>query len=327
MITLEALNRLRTRGRRVRPAGMANQSADDRAMLGPLADLERTWKSLNGNHGWNMIALPFGATPSTPSPLGYRLLLNQYDETLEFTHVDGPVENRGIDNGAPGDQQLGALSYVQDITQIAAADQPDSGGLAGNPGLGIHHEPGLWLHVINEQTDGIDIARLSTIPHGDSVLALGRSSTVDGAPTIPDISGLPIGTTTDLNSPYLAPYKHFQDNLFEGVFDPVHPNALLTAANQGVNIESTTVLTVDTTIRSGGILNIPFVERQADAAHMNATFWIQRLAEKDGNGNNRLRLQYSQVVILEFFSRTDGHPGRIQWPHVSIDTLVPADDG
>ena len=38
-------------------------------------------------------------------------------------------------------------------------------------------------------------------------------------------------------------------------------------------------------------------------------------------GEPKLRLQYTQVVILDFFERRDGLPGLIRWPHVSISTL------
>lgn len=60
--------------------------------LGPLKLLPGVWKS--AGRGWNMIALPFA---SAPSPLNYRLLLNQFDEELAFTLVDKAVANRGID--------------------------------------------------------------------------------------------------------------------------------------------------------------------------------------------------------------------------------------
>ena len=52
-----------------------------------------------------------------------------------------------------------------------------------------------------------------------------------------------------------------------------------------------------------------------------ATFFIQELAETDRHGRPKLRLQYVQVVQLDFFPRLDGGPGRIKWPHVSINTL------
>jgi hypothetical protein len=54
---------------------------------------------------------------------------------------------------------------------------------------------------------------------------------------------------------------------------------------------------------------------------MNSTFWIQELEDKDLQGKPKLRLQYLQVVILDFFPRRDGMPGLIRWPHISINTM------
>lgn len=306
--------------------------------LGPLKLLPGKWANIPNlpGRGWNMIALPFVAPPpaGVPFPLNYRLLLNQYNEELEFTLVDKAVPNRGV-RLAPGtpantDQFLVALDYQQRITQIASDDFPQS-TVRPPDGSTIHHEPGLWLHMINRITDGLNIGRLATIPHGDSVLALGRSSEHSGAQSIPDISGLPIGVDQDLNNPYLAPYKHFHDNFFQGLFNPVSPNDLLEAANQDVEIEKTMVLDVDSTRPTGGVVNIPFVVRQANATVVKSTFWIQELKEKDKYGKPKLRLQYSQLVMLDFFPRVDGLPpgccpGLIQWPHVSINTLEKASD-
>ena len=303
--------------------------------LGPLKLLPGKWANLPNlpGRGWNMIALPFVAPlplpPELSFPINYRLLVNQYNEELEFTLVDKAVPNRGVRLGlgpdANTDQFLVTLDYQQKIAQVAADDFPKS-GLAGGPGLAIHHEPGLWLHMTNGITDSLNIARLATIPHGDSVLALGQSSEHPGTQSIFDINGLPIGVDQDLKNPYLAPYKHFNDNLFQGLFNPVSPNDLLEAANQGVEIEKTTVLDVDSTRPTGGIVNIPFVVRQANATVMKSTFWIQELKEKDKYGKPKLRLQYSQLVMLDFFKRVDGLPpgccpGLIQWPHVSINTM------
>lgn len=296
---------------------------DNLADLGPLAQLAGVWTNdeLPGR-GWNMIALPFIAPPEAKFPFNYRLLLNQYNETLVFSTIDGPVPNRGIQVGAAptnADQQLMALSYEQNIVQIAAADFPHS-NQAGGKNLPIHHEPGLFLRILNAQTNGLDIARLATIPHGDSVLAMGRSSSAVGVPKIPVTSGLPIGVSDDVdNNPYLGPYKHFRDNKFQGLFDPTQPQALLEAANAGVNIVKSTELGFDSTLETGGISNIPFVVRQANAATMKATFWIQEV--QDGK-KTKLRLQYLQVVMLDFFGRRDGLPGRIGWPHVSINTMT-----
>ena len=322
MLDKEQFENFKNRGRAI---GRATAGDPD---LGPLRHLPGTWKNLPGlpGRGWNMIALPFA-----PGPFAYRLLVNQYNEELKFTLVDKAVPNRGLRrNGAAveADQFLATLDYEQRIEQIAADDSPPS-GKAGDPGLPIHHEPGLWLHMTNETTNDLDIARLATIPHGDSVLALGTSSESSDDPEIPDTNGLPIGVDQDMGNPYLDPYNHFHVNPFKGVvtdpafpgFDPVIPNNLLKLANQGVDIVKTTKLEVDTTVETGGIVNIPFIVKQANAASMKSTFWIQELKEEDDKGYPKLRLQYSQVVLLDFFPRKDGLPGLIRWPHVSINTM------
>ena len=320
MLKKERLDYFRSKGRSIQIA----KSGDDD--LGPLKLLPGVWKNLPNlpGRGWNMIALPFAAKPVRGRrALNYRLLLNQYNEELKFTLVDKAVPNRGIarkgNQTVNTDQFIVTLDYEQSINQIAADDRPES-GLAGKRGLAIHHEPGLWLHMTNEITNGLDIARLGTIPHGDSVLALGKSAESKGAPVIFDVNGLPEGVNQDLNNPYLAPYKHFHDHPFQGVFDPTSPNELLKRANQGVDIIRTTTLAVDSTTPTGGIVNIPFIVKQANAVSMRSTFWIQEL-KGSTKRKPKLRLQYSQIVMLDFFPRQDGLPGLIGWPHVSINTL------
>ncbi len=301
--------------------------------LGPLQALPGVWSSKGT--GWNMIALPFAAPGAPP----FRLLLNQYDEVLTFTLVDKAVPNRGITSPPPpqeNDQLIVTLDYEQVIHQVASVDSPVS-GKAGDPGQAIHHEPGLWLYMINNVDNGVDVGRLATIPHGNSVLALGTSDDidpVDKANLIPSISGLPIGlANSDINDPnnrYLAPYKQFHDSPFLGTvtgvpgfpgFDPVFPAELLKLALNGLNIKRTTVLHVDTATQTGGISNIPFIVKQADARRMVSTFWIHELQEFDEAGQPRFVLQYLQDVSLDFFPRGDGTPGLIRWPHVSINTL------
>jgi hypothetical protein len=317
----EQIAQLQSQGRQV------EQAVPGDPALGPFALLPGTWTNepnLPGR-GWNMIALPFAQPSGSAFPPNYRLLLNQYNEVLNFFLVDKAVPNRGIGSVdgvlSNTDQTVVTLDYEQGIRQIAADDFPQS-GLAGPPQLAIHHEPGLLLNMLDRTDGGPNIARLATIPHGDAALALGTSTAADSAPSIPTVNALPIGVNQDIETNrYLAPYKHFHDNPFEGLFDPTDPTALLNAANQDVDIVRTTKLEFDTTVASGGINNIPFIVAQANASEMKATFWIQELAETDAAGNPRLRLQYVQVVQLDFFPRFDGGPGRIKWPHVSINTL------
>ena len=337
-------------------------SMDD---FGPIKDLKGIWKA--EGTGWNMIALPFHGDPPSNVGIKFRVLMNQYDEELTFNFVDDNVKNRGLIRAGSTipDQSVAVIDYQQKIAQVIAEDFPNS-GLAGAPQLPIHHEPGLWLFekdhratddrvTENEVTEvELDVARLASIPHGNSVLAIGKSACFKYMPDIPPLSGLPSGRFEDVSTPdydfrdttppdnpdpYLAPFKHYIDNPFKGTFagDPSFPgfspadmNALLRFANdrlseQDVKIVRTTTLTVDTARKSGGITNLPFTVREAEPVSMKSTFWIQELVDK--NGNSRMRLQYSQVVMLEFFHpRQDEFPGRAVWPHISIATLekIPA---
>ena len=89
-----------------------------------------------------------------------------------------------------------------------------------------------------------------------------------------------------------------------------------------MKITRTTELMVDSELGNGSVSNIPFIVRQAKAGSVRSTFWIQELDELDSAGQPRLRLQYLQVAVLDFFSpRGDGLPGLARWPHVSINTL------
>ena len=144
--------------REVRPAREGDEN------LGILKLLPGKWES--ADTGWNMIALP------TQGPkFNYRLLMNQYRETLEFLEVDDNIPNRGILRNDPNkdeddnnpDQFLIGLDYKQIITQVAAEDRMiainDDGtedivesGLKGDVPSTIHHEPGLFLHMKDERT-------------------------------------------------------------------------------------------------------------------------------------------------------------------------------
>ena len=317
------------------------------AALGDLTLLPGTWKNLDNfpGHGWNMIALPFmqpGNTvaPDIPGQTGpFRLLLNQFNEHLAFTTVDKGVPNRGaaLVKAFDADQHLAALQYIQDVAQIAAADSPQTNNTPDTPkaAAAIHHEPGLFLHLFSQTGGGPDIARLATIPHGDSVLALGSGVQTDGAPdfeNIGDFSPLPVGVDPDVaNNPYLAPYLAFQQQPFKGNitaagfpgFDPTNPLNLLKGAIPSANIKNTTTITLDSTLATGGINNIPFVVRQANSVSMRAIFWIQELKAPGPDGKPQFVLQYAQRVLLSFFPIGGGlgAGGDILWPHISINTM------
>ena len=256
--------------------------------------------------------------------------MNQYGEKLQFKTADKNVPNRGITPDSNGftDQLIDALDYEQMIIQVDSADSPES-NLRSPNGKGIHHEPGLFLQVLNHVPttggDELHVARLGTVPHGDSVLAMGTVNITEEPPVIRDLNALPIGVSQDLASPYLSPYQHFETHPFFGTVNPdqvegfpgffsSNANAILQFAKFN-NVKQTTKLHFNTKFGTGGIVNIPFIVKEANATEMEATFWIMEL--EDG----RFFMQYSQTVMLDFFDRPDGK-GKIKWPHVSINTLV-----
>ena len=321
---------------------LATQGDPDLGVLGLLPGVWENTGALTG-HGWNIIALPFGHS----GQLGdFRLLLNQFNETLTFSVVDKHVPNRG-DNHV--DQHVATLQYIQHIAQLAAIDAASTaaGGLTipatpdtddtpktntlpppGNGPANIHHEPGLLLRFESQTGNGPTLGRLASIPHGDSVLALGHSiAQHPGAPNFnnPSFAGLfsslPVGvggaTVNGQPNPYLAPYKHFTGaNKFLGLLDATDPRALLAAAVAPATVTHTTTIILSTEVTDGGIHNVPFVTRKANATSLAIAIWVQEL-----NDGTKV-LQYVQKVMLKFFPRADHVAGLIEWPHISFNSLI-----
>src|SRR6218665_1597139 len=84
------INEMNSRGRELFVA------ENDDPRLGPLRWLPGKWENTTEliGHGFNIIALPFGG-PNSEN--GYRLLINQYSESLIFLLADIGVPNRGVD--------------------------------------------------------------------------------------------------------------------------------------------------------------------------------------------------------------------------------------
>lgn len=291
--------------------------------LGPLAELPGTWTGT----GFNLIA-----RPDFKDNKPFFLEVNGTLETLEFTRIGGQIPNRG---SVQIDAMLNGLTYLQKV-----ADCKTLGAL--------HIEPGLWIHIppntdptIGEQR----VVRQATIPHGDSLLALSTQiiTVLNTPPDIKAVNSFPFtdATIPGLNAspqnvlgpPYTNPY---QDKaaltaqvppccLPQGldIVDVVKNPALVPqTTSKGQNITKMHVITISTAVdsQSSGILNIPFVVRNANAVQMDAIFWIETVTPTDGS-DEFLQLQYVQRVILDF--EKDPATGQtIHWPHISVATLV-----
>lgn len=172
----------------------------DKPILGPLRMLPGGWRNTDAlkGFGFNMMALPLFPDPDEgpdPTKNGFRVLMNQYNEELNFGVVDEGVPNRGSvrdpETNNP-DQTIVALNYFQKITQINSDDFRKTNLHQRFDGQAIHKEPGLWLFMTDHnQSDqigrDINIARLGSIPHGNSFLAVGsapnRKASDDGEDT------------------------------------------------------------------------------------------------------------------------------------------------
>jgi len=213
---------------------------------------------------------------------------------------------------------LHGLRYLQQVTDVVTNS-------------GIHIEPGLWLHVPATAAPpaGDTYVRQATIPHGDSLIAQSWfAGVVEGIPQIAPVDSTPFTDTIPaLNSEPINPIidpvylAQYNDSPLPPTGMPPGLNArrtirnpalVLKAAIAGQKIVSSVVLKISTVAPAGGILNIPFVTRNANAAQMDAIFWLEKVEHT--NGQHFMQLQYVQRVILEFDS--------IRWPHFSVATLV-----
>lgn len=280
--------------------------------LGPLAGLQGKWIShAKPANGWNVIAIP-----GPPSTQGFTLEVIPYRETLNFTPVV-IAGNRGpFVNGVQEEQHLVGLMYEQTIHSVCNTDLCKKMGFAS--GTEIHAERGIFLYI-NNLNSNFNIARLSTIPHGNSVLAMGNS--VEGAPANNDFFGTaPIAPKpVPGGRPLPFGYGEIQyfNQQFPKVFDQTDPNTFLRKTLGNDKITAMTTLIMSTDNKDGGILNIPFIKDNVNATNLSSIFWIEKIQE--ANGASVDQLQYTQTIDLVFPATGTTQP--VVWPHVTINTL------
>jgi hypothetical protein len=294
--------------------------------LGDIATLPGTWVGT----GFNLIEVPNmnQAKPGPPPTDKFRVILNSTSETLVFSAIAGDIINRG---NAQGDISFLGLHYLQQVSDVNLP--------VGNNG--IHLETGLFLNVVksDDPLEGPSIARLGSIPHGDSILAQGRSFTVPGGPQFEVADPTPFTIqdgkrVNDTSENYLALLKNATPPPGIPQEAIMNPNIILSNAIKGQNIINTVVILLDAnpidgvsnvpaSESVGGITNIPFVNVNANATTISAIFWIETVQNADGS--TFLQLQYTQTVILDFpvFGAPPENPVTpLKWPHISVATLL-----
>ena len=307
------------------PKGIRILTAAEAAQvnLGPLAQLQGKWKSKDVKpaliaSGWNVISVPGPINPPPPPPAkldGFVLEVIPYTEELTFCPVV-TAGNRGpfaADGSTENDQSITGLLYEQIIKSACPGNKPCT--QRGFPnGSVIHAERGLFLFVTNFNNN-FDIARLSVIPHGNSVLALGQSFV--GPPANNQFPGTASTLPTTLNGTPIPGYgdDQFNGEQFNGIFEQKNPNSFLIGELGNQKITNMTTLVFDTKNPNGGILNIPFIAQNINATTLHAIFWIEQI-----QGQQQLQLQYTQTIGLVF--PPTGTLTPVIWPHVTINTLI-----
>jgi len=301
-----------------------------RINLGPLTDLEGTWSTSAGSlAGWNVITVPANNAD------GFIFEVMPYSETLTFTPAVVAL-NRGLEFGISEDlQNITGLVYEQVIT--SSCDTP----LCNQRGLGkgsiIHTETGMFIYDPNGNNGnipnssgmaplGFNIMRLSTIPHGNALLALGNS-TLGSDLNFPSASPNPLNMD---GTPSIINLSQFGTQQFPNEFDQTNPNSFLNKANgftftssSSLNREGkVTTLQFGTNFENAGIFNIPFLQKNVKASVLNATFKITSLLPKfamEGSQIEGYQLQYSQTINMVFPIK--GHSAPLVFPHITINTL------
>lgn len=297
------------------------------AVLGDLGELTGTWM---GN-GFSLVSLP---DPNGDPPF-FRLKLNATKETLTFTSIGAEIPD------APDVRFLG-LHYFQQISDASTS-------------AALHLEPGIVLPIpaTTNPPRQATIVRLSTIPHGTSLLAQGvapltchpkppvkppasckEQPKIEPANAIPFTLDPELGYRWDVTDPkYIEPF--LSATLPPGIpaGASVNPNIILVRDMENLDIRETITIKVSAApvadidnaglphgIGSGdGLLDIPFLAANANATSFASTFWIERvsddkLPDSDPKHHEHAQLQYSQTAILDF--------GGLKWPHITVGTLI-----
>lgn len=316
--------------------GLDAFTPEEDAQLGPLKELTGKWVGAP-NDGWNIISIPAKG--------GFRFEVTPFSETLTFNpNIFVDAGNVGpVLNGEENNQQLYGLMYEQVVnsscTPIVPKPEPttlpNGAVIPANfervckfeDGATIHAETGFFLNITNF-TSNLNIARLSTIPHGNSVLQLGQShessgdinnNFIDAASVLPTgLDGNKLSSSVGYGLDQILEPR-FPD--FPG-FSQLDPNSALRSMLKGKKILEMTTLVLSTEFDKAGILNIPFLQHNVEATKMTAIFWIQKI-QGEGEGGDKKpdfwQLQYTQTIDLVF--PIPGNPTPIIWPHVTVNTL------
>ena len=269
--------------------------SQDKIIQAAFNQLLGTWV---GSNGLNVISVPSKDT--------FLLKVAEINETITFTPITGPVPNRGSNEL----QNIIGVKY-----EIVISDRTTNENL--------HIENGMWLYtpLVDASSGKNTLVRQAAIPHGNVLSAGGTFVHVNGPPTFLLSSSFP-----EFSSNVGVPLDYTQQ--FQNIQRTLKPGQNLSNLNELLqtdlkNIEVNDFVFFDVTANQSEIVNIPFIQSNANVTSFNAQFWIENAVDKLTNTPLKL-LQYNQTIILDFLKDPTDPSGTklIRWPHINVNTLV-----
>jgi hypothetical protein len=309
--------------------------------FGILGNLPGLWHG----SGFNLIAKPNrgdGVTGGVPFTLDVR----STEETLEFATIGGDVPNRGDSEKTIF---FGAVRYLQTVFDCA-----DETAIHKEDGMWLHL-PGTAESARETYVRQSVIPHGNSLVAQSTAFGAAPDFLVDhaGGPIIRPVNSLPfpikvppvldpIPDLNDLKFPVETDPKYIglysTTKVPRSCLPPLDPSVtdeqiirdptiILRAVSDPQDkaglIRKTSLISVSThypdPVKVGqlvqGIVNIPFIIKNANAIQLDAIFWIEQVQKtKDNPDNVFLQLQYVQRVILDFQG--------LHWPHFSVANLV-----
>jgi len=236
---------------------------------------------------------------------------------------------------------------------VSFADGPCGNSHDGGAAV-VHKEDGAWLNLTTAQQfagpygeDGaipppggavppqpasMSIAKQISVPHGNSILALGgfgapaQWSTVDmtqyGENPFPVVEG---GGAPSAG--FLDPYNDTGNAGNNPAFNknPIQPLVDAREAQAAAASSPTWFIRwdVDTSV-AGSVTNIPFEQGHAKVTSYLATYWLQSFADSGTppDVSTYTQLSYTQTMTMKIKITAAGFAGTYSLPHVTSNVLT-----
>lgn len=180
----------------------------------------------------------------------------------------------------------------------------------------------------NRQPPAVTIAKQMSVPHGNSILALGHvDAPAAGPPRIADSASVlptPAGLGTERYTTVRADMADFENPLPAWT---ANPNLPLQLAVGGA--KSPAILTVTSHVHwsvtthpldggQGATMNIPFEQRRARVSAYSADYWLLSTDARSPDEASYPYLAYSQVITLDILIGNEVYA----FPHVTTNLVT-----